>query len=247
MTYFFGRYIVSPPLEKILEDGYSVGVLHPSQFITDNAKTADEQLAWFFSDYSEETRPGSLISWAALSTELAELLNEQYSDIVTWGHSRYGKTALLAAAYSEHIDGAIAHQSGTGGASLFRDKPGETLADIIGGYPHWFGLSAQSYADDPHKLPLDQHFLLSAIAPKPVLLGNARRDVWSDPEGAFKAAKAASETYRQFGKDGLTAEKLNEFIPDDELSFWIRPGTHGVVEEDWPAFLEFLKAHFPVN
>lgn len=247
MSYFFGRYIVSPPFEMILEKGYTVGVLHPPQFIADSPQIAGNQLETFFSDYSTEKRPGSLITWAALSTEIARLLHKDYDGIITWGHSRYGKTALLAAAYSEHIDGAIAHQSGTGGASLFRDKPGETFADIVAGYPHWFGNSAPNFAQNPYLLPLDQHFLLAALAPKPVLLGNARRDVWSDPEGAFRAAKAASKTYQAFGEDGLTAEKLRDFVPGDKLSFWIRPGTHGVVEEDWPAFLEFLMAHFPAD
>ena len=37
---------------------------------------------------------------------------------------------------------------------------------------------------------------------------------------------------------------LDRFQPEEPLSFWMRPGTHGVVEEDWPAFLEFLSAHF---
>jgi len=45
----------------------------------------------------------------------------------------------------------------------------------------------------------------------------------------------------------MSAKKLNDFIPSDDLSFWIRPVTHGVVEEDWPAFLKFLRAHFPAK
>ena len=82
---------------------------------------------------------------------------------------------------------------------------------------------------------------LAAIAPKPVLLGNARRDVWSDPEGAFIAAKIAAPAW---GADGFGATRLDDFKPEDKISFWIRPGTHGVVKEDWPAFLDFLDAHF---
>jgi len=39
-------------------------------------------------------------------------------------------------------------------------------------------------------------------------------------------------------------EKLNKFDPQAELSFWLRRGTHGIVKEDWPAFLDFLDAHF---
>jgi hypothetical protein len=96
-------------------------------------------------------------------------------------------------------------------------------------------------------MPVDQQALLALIAPRPVLLGNARRDVWSDPAGAFRAAKAADAVYELYGAKGLTAKKLDQFDPSAELSFWIRPGTHGVVKEDWPAFLEFLRAHFPAE
>ena len=244
MTYVFGRYIATPPLESILQNGYALAVMYPSQFIADKAERARVDLDSFFSNIDSSNRPGALMAWAALSANIADIMDEEFSSIITLGHSRYGKTALLAAAYSDSIDGAVAHQSGTGGASLFRDKPGETLADILGGYPHWFSRAAQSFADDPKTLPLDQHYLLAALAPKPVLLGNARRDVWSDPEGSFRAGQAASKIYGAFGSKGLTAKQLNEFIPSDPISFWIRPGTHGVTEEDWPAFLDFLNAHF---
>ncbi len=247
MYHFFGRYIVSPPFQDILSDGYAIGIMHPPQFVADNAAIARRQLDSYFSDFRPEDRPGALITWAALSTEVAKLMSDSYGTIITYGHSRYGKTALLAAAYSEFIDGAIAHQSGTAGASLFKGKPGETLKDIIKGYPHWLGANAADYADNPYDLPLDQHYLLALLAPKPVLLGNARRDVWSDPEGAFRSAIAASKTYEQAAGRGMSAKKLNDFIPSDDLSFWIRPGTHGVVEEDWPAFLKFLRAHFPAK
>jgi len=75
-------------------------------------------------------------------------------------------------------------------------------------------------------------------------LGNARRDVWSDPAGAFSAVQAANEAWENKGKTGLSANRLDEFIPNDNIAYWLRPGTHGVVKEDWPAFLDFLDAHF---
>jgi hypothetical protein len=164
--------------------------------------------------------------------------------VVAYGHSRYGKTALLSAATSPNIDGVIAHQSGTGGASILRDGTGESIEDIMKSYPHWFTKRFGDYADDENALPVDAHNLLSLIAPKPVMLGNARRDVWSDPEGAFHAAQAATQSWTDQGANGLTAARLDQFIPSDTISFWMRPGTHGVVKEDWPAFLDFMDAHF---
>lgn len=92
-------------------------------------------------------------------------------------------------------------------------------------------------------MPIDQHALIALIAPRPIFLGNARRDVWSDPNGAFRAVQGASPVYKLYNKQGLNKDKLKPFNPDSDISFYIRPGTHGVVKEDWPAFLDFLDAH----
>ena len=110
-------------------------------------------------------------------------------------------------------------------------------------YPHWFAPAYAKY-DSSSPLEVDQHHLLALIAPKPILLGNARRDVWSDPEGAFHVAKGADSVYELYGVEGLSVNKLSEFDPESSLSFWIRGGTHGIVKEDWPAFLNFLDFHF---
>ena len=90
---------------------------------------------------------------------------------------------------------------------------------------------------------VDQHMLLALIAPRPALLGNARRDVWSDPNGAFRAAQGADPVYELLGSGGLSQQRLDQWRPEADIAFWLRPGTHGVVKEDWPAFLDFLDAH----
>jgi len=92
-------------------------------------------------------------------------------------------------------------------------------------------------------MPIDQHALLALIAPRPIFLGNARRDVWSDPNGGFRAAQGANSVYNLYNKQGLNQDKLKPYIPKNDISFYIRGGTHGVVKEDWPAFLDFLDAH----
>jgi len=181
--------------------------------------------------YPSATFPSSLSNY--LKTD------ERFLETIAYGHSRYGKSALVAAAFDETIDGVISHQSGTGGASLSRNKKGESVAAITEGYPHWFTPAYQENA-----LTIDQHQLLALIAPRPFLLGNAKRDVWSDPEGAFRAAKGATPVYELYGSEGLRQAKLTQFDPSADIAFWMRSGTHGVVKEDWPAFLDFMDAHF---
>lgn len=238
--FFFGRHIVEPPYEDILDRGYGVVAMHPPDYVADHAKRGTTQLNAIFGNRPD--RPGALTVWASLTTELGKQLKTESPDrpIIAYGHSRYGKTALLAAASGKSIDAAISHQSGTAGASLIRDKTGESLKDVVKRYPQWLTPAAIKYADNPRSLPSDAHSLLAVIAPKPILLGNARRDVWSDPEGAYQAARWAAQNTSQ----SFRATRLDDFKPADDIAFWTRPGTHGVVKEDWPAFLQFLDAHF---
>ena len=249
MLNVFGRYIATPPIEDILDRGYGIAVMYPSEIIPDQAIAGRAAITRLFGTSSlGNNHNASVISgwayiWAAAAQALSDDIDIDANRIATFGHSRYGKSALLTGLWSPHISAIISHQSGTGGASLNREKKGETVTQITNSYPHWFAPSYIKY-DNDIELEVDQHHLLALLAPKPVLLGNARRDVWSDPEGAFHAAIAADKIYELYGKNGLTVDRLNKFDPKAELSFWMRNGTHGIVKEDWPAFLDFLDAHF---
>ncbi|MEM6536940.1 MAG: hypothetical protein AAF668_04340 [Pseudomonadota bacterium] len=251
-TYVFGRYICTPPFEEILSRGYAVAVVSPQSVVPDQSRAGLAALRRLSKDMPKQNaRWGAIAAWGwTYSRAVDALLEEPTIDpdgIIVWGHSRYGKAALVAAAFDPRIDAVIAHQSGTGGASLNWDKPGESIDGITKSYPHWFADAYKDLADASEgkgpRPDFDQHMLLALIAPRPILLGNARRDVWSDPNGAFRAAIGATPAYTLLGKKGLSAKRLNEFVPSDDIAFWLRPGTHGVVKEDWPAFLSFLDAH----
>ena len=125
-----------------------------------------------------------------------------------------------------------------------RDKVGESVESITDNYSQWFSPRLKAYASKPETLPVDAQHLLTLIAPRPIMLGNARRDVWSDPNGAFLAAQQASPTWAAYGLKGLDQDRLKDFNPVADIAFWQRPGTHGIVKEDWPAFLSFMDSHF---
>jgi hypothetical protein len=248
MTYVFGRYITTPPFEDIMKRGYAVATIFPSEFVPDSGASGLEALSRLSPGHKDdETRWGAIAAWAWGYSRMVDAIEQdddfQAASYFSYGHSRYGKSALVAAAFDDRIDGVLSHQSGTGGASLNKEKKGESVGEITGGYPHWFSKKYASYADRETEMPIDQHALLALAAPRPIFLGNARRDVWSDPNGAFRAAQGASPVYKLHNKQGLNQAKLKPFMPESDISFYIRPGTHGVVKEDWPAFLDFLDAH----
>ena len=232
----FGRYIVTPPLQDILSRGYGFAAVYPSQFIPDSGQSGLAVLEVLFPN--EPDRPGALAVWASLFEVAAQTIEAEFGDraMIAYGHSRFAKTALLAGAWSNRIDAVIAHQSGTLGASALDDGTGEPLGDMVKGYPHWVGPGIAPYMDRPAALPVRPADLLALIGDKPVLLGNARRDVWSDPWGAFTEAKSA------WG-NAFGASNPSDFRPADQKAYWLRAGTHGVVKEDWPAFLDFLDAN----
>ncbi|MGB3455173.1 MAG: hypothetical protein WBG08_09355 [Litorimonas sp.] len=235
MTRVFGRYIVEPPIADILDRGYGLAVMYPAQVVPDRAQAGNDLLDSMFP--GEPNRPGALAVWADLIDLAADVIEAEVGErtLIAYGHSRFGKTALLAGAWFETIDAVVAHQSGTLGASTLDDRDGEPVSALVESYPHWPALKLSTYADHPGSLPVGPSDLLGLLADKPVLLGNARRDVWSDPWGAFKEAKAAWSDF--------AADEPSDFRPGDAKAYWLRAGTHGVVKEDWPAFLDFLDAN----
>ena len=248
-TYVFGRYIATPPVEMILDAGYAIATIYPDEIVPDRAETGLAELRRLSEGYDDdETRWGAVGAWGWLFSRMVDVLEADprfdKSAMIAWGHSRYAKAALVAAAFDDRIDGVIAHQSGTGGASLNQRKKGESVREITDQYPHWFAKAYAGFAGREEEMSVDQHLLLALIAPRPILLGNARRDVWSDPGGAFRAALGAGPVYELYGARGLAQDRLVPYRPGADIAFWIRPGTHGVVKEDWPAFLKFLDAHF---
>jgi len=238
IKFVFGLYVEPPPIKDIIERGYALAVVYPSEFVPDNSTSGLMALRALSKGHADnQTRWGAIAAWGWGYSRMIDAVSND-------PRIRYGKAALIAGVFDDRIAAVVSHQSGTGGASLNRQKKGESIEEITSSYPHWFSKKYASYAAREEDIPTDQHHVLALLAPRPVFLGNARRDVWSDPNGALKAAIGADPVWKLYDpKIGLNQSKLVPFKPESEISLWIRPGTHGVVKEDWPAFLSFLDAH----
>jgi hypothetical protein len=159
------------------------------------------------------------------------------------GHSRLGKTALLAGAFDDRIAVVIPNQAGCGGTGPSRhtDDKAETVKRINTSFPHWFCPNFKSFNDDPSRLPFDQNGLVALCAPRPVLFTNAAEDLWANPSGQFAVLKAAEPAYKLLGVEGCAAEKMPEVntLVDSRLGYWIRPGKHAMSPPDWKTYMDF--------
>ncbi len=237
----FGRHINGPPFADLVARGYALATFYPGDVAADDAALGPSALAPFKANGADT---GAIAVWASLYSRALDALEADpridASRTIVWGHSRHGKSALLAAALDPRIDGVISHQSGRGGAALNRSDIGEPIGEMLANYPHWFPPVFAEAAS----APIDQHLLIALIAPRPVLIGAASRDSWSDPHGQFRAAKGADPVYRLFGGPGLAQETMRAPRYESDLVFFLRDGTHGVTREDWRHFNAFLDAHF---
>jgi len=249
MKLVFRRYVRTPPIREFLARGYAIAAIYPSEVVPDRRRAGLDALDALAPPRAEsDTRWGAIAAWGWVYSRILDVLeNDPRIDqhgLIAFGHSRYGKAALVAAAFDPRVDAVIANQSGTGGAALNRDKKGETVRQITKSFPHWFATAYDNYAGREEELPVDQHQLLALIAPRPIFLGNARRDVWSDPNGTFRAAAGADPVYELYGVKGLDQAGMKDFNASADIAYWLRNDTHGILDRDWPAILDFLDAHF---
>jgi hypothetical protein len=92
------------------------------------------------------------------------------------------------------------------------------------------------------------------IAPRPLYVASATKDLWADPKGEFYSLQATEPVYRLYGfKLNFTwNEKLNrnsgmEKFKLDRMGYHIRDGKHDVTSYDWKRYLDFANHNFPDN
>lgn len=248
VTQILGRYIAKAPIEEYFDRGIAYANFYAGQIVPDSARRGEQVMAGLRAEPGI-TASSALSYWGYGYSAAIDMLQADTridpGRIGVWGHSRHGKSALVAAAWDERISLVLSHQSGFGGAALSRSEVGERIDRVADSYPHWFTPAFAPYAQNPETLPVDQHQLLALLAPRPVFLGNGRRDVWSDPNSTYRAAQAADRIYELYGKAGLDQSGLKTFNPEAELGFHMRAGAHGTTPEDITALFQFLDAHWP--
>jgi len=253
-----GTAIKTWEIEHVVDHGYAVATFYYGDIAPDKPGL-DEGVFPFFR-MPGQTKPrsfdwASIAAWAWGARHAVDYLvtdgDVDGKRIIVFGHSRLGKTALLAGAFDDRIAAVIAHQAGCGGSAPSRghNPKSEPVTRINDTFPHWFDGEFKKFNGQEDRLPFDQNCLVGLCAPRPVLFSCGTLDEWADPPGELEVLKAANSVYRLFGVDGVPADARaeNDKIVGSSLCYYIRESKHLVNKEYWDVFMEFADKSLPAK
>lgn len=245
------RYL---PSEEICDRGYAVLSIYYNDVSIDAQDYFADGLAKLLRDAASERGvapeqlPGKIAVWAwAMSRALDWAIDQPgvcREHIAAIGHSRLGKTALLAGLLDERFACVISNDSGCSGASITRGKPGEHVEHITKNFPFWFCEAYQRYIRNEDAMPFEQDWLLAGIAPRLLLVGSALEDEWAGPSHEYLGCVSASGAWELLGKAGfLHPDRLPEAgdaFHEGSIGYHLRAGKHYLGREDWNRYMDFL-------
>ncbi len=241
------------PAEEIIDNGFALAIFCYKDVVNDNLRgDYSDGLGKLYinSRQREKSEWGKIGMWAYAASRALDYLETRtdvdFKKVSVIGHSRLGKTALWCAAQDERFFAVISNDSGKGGASLLKHSTGETVMSFLkAGSWDWFCEKWKEYDGHENEIPYDQHFVLSCIAPRPLLVGSAEIDPGADPKSEFLSCVAASEAYRLLGGKGLiTPDQYptpGTALHGGDIAYHIRPGKHYLSRTDWLYYMEYLK------
>jgi hypothetical protein len=243
------------PAEEIVERGYAAIAFWNGDIAPDwNTGNREGVFACFEPPGRRKGHAlwGTLSAWAWGASRVMDwietepLLDAKHVAVV--GHSRGGKTALVAGVYDKRFAMACSNDSGCSGAKLNHiDLPkSECIAIITRSFPYWFCANYIMHVNRDTEWRVDQHEFVALIAPRLVCIASASEDSWAGQEGEYYTGLLASPAWELYGKKGLVADGFPQ--PDTPLqegcvSYHLRTGGHNLTPYDWKCYMDFADRH----
>ena len=236
------------PTEEIITHGYGVINLCYKDVTSDDENFTNGLAGTLYPDGQKNPAdPGKIALWAWAAHRMMDFAETRpdlsdCSRACVCGHSRLGKTALLAGATDERFSVVCSNGSGCSGAALSRGKEGESLERICFRFPYWFCENYQNHSGHVFEMPFDQHYLIASTAPRCVLVGSATEDAWADPISEQLSCLAAAPAFGGDFQCDRPAQPDECFL-EGKVGYHLRTGSHYFSRTDWLRLMEFAKKH----
>lgn len=264
------------PAEEIVSRGYAAIAFFNGDVARETYNPATAFLHGVFPCYERpqdrtDKSWGTLSAWAWGASRVMDWIESRpeldASRVAVVGHSRGGKTSLLAGATDERFAMTCVNCSGCGGAKLAHiDLPeSEYYAIFLASrVTYWFCGAFQRYCmnRDRHvekidawrgsylpvaePMDFDQHQLAALVAPRLLAVASATDDKGAGPLGEFYTVRLASPAWELYGKRALSDA---EFPPPrtplfgGNTSYHLRQGKHDLTAYDWSVYMDFADAN----
>jgi len=263
------------PAEEVADNGFDVLTVAYEDITTDDNDFSNGIAKVLLKDGQRNgTDCGKIMMWAWVISRILDyaytlpMLDKKHAAVV--GHSRLGKTALVASMMDTRFRYAFSNNSGCSGAGVARGAEGlekhnydfdisqlhtynfdytksETIRDIVRMFPFFFCKNYFKYTEPNIPDAFDQHYLIASIAPRFAYVASASGDLWASPDSEFISCVAASEAYEELGFKGILCEENmpgdDVVYPDGRIGYHRRIGPHFLSRHDWARFMAFIKLH----
>ncbi|MCQ2387561.1 MAG: hypothetical protein MJ066_03845 [Clostridia bacterium] len=215
------------PAEEIVDRKYNFVSINYQDIVLDNKEepNANEKVLRKLSPSS-----GKIAMWAWGAMRVLDYLYSRKevnkNKVGIAGHSRLGKTAILAGAFDERFKFVHSNCSGTGGAGLYKmkNKESEKISDLLFRFSYWFTPDFKKLKDKEKYVEYDQDALMSLISPRLLNVSSAKEDLWANPKSEKKALYNCKKIWDN----------------PENTNYQVRKGTHYFSRDDWHGLLDFL-------
>ena len=213
-------FFPAPPSDEritdLISDGWGVALLDTSTIQADDGaglRTGVIGLA----NRGQPRRPddwGALRAWGWGASRALDYLQRlpqvDGKHVGIEGVSRWGKAALVTAAFDPRFSMVLIGSSGEGGVAPFRRNFGEAVENLASTSEyHWMAGNFLKYAGPktPNDLPVESDELLALVAPRLAFVSYGNPDagdaLWLDQQGSYMATIAAGQAWTLLGANDL--------------------------------------------